>query len=91
MVLVCGVHAAAQTERGCGLLEILGCAFMESILDMKTKHDILKMESKLYKKEGCVKNRLEELRKEEGIRQEDAGGSLGGVQANHRFPGEWPL
>ena len=54
MVFVRGVHAAAQPERGCGLSEILGCVFMESILDMKRKHDILKMESKLYKKGGVA-------------------------------------
>ena len=50
---------------------------MESVLDIYKNFVILKMESKLsIGKEGRMKNRLEDLRKQRGIKQEDLANAL---------------
>lgn len=50
---------------------------MESILDMRKSFDIMKAwKASLHKKEDDMKNRLEELRKQRGIKQEDLATAL---------------
>ena len=50
---------------------------MESILDIARKSAIMKMESKLSTgRRAAVKNRLEEIRKQHGIKQEELAATL---------------
>ncbi len=50
---------------------------MESILDIARKSAIMKMESKLStERRAAVKNRLEEIRKQHGIKQEELAAAL---------------
>ena len=50
---------------------------MESILDIARKSDIMGMESKLStERRAAVKNRLEEIRKQHGIKQEELAAAL---------------
>lgn len=50
---------------------------MESMLDIARKSAIIKMESKLStERRAAVKNRLEEIRKQHGIKQEELAAAL---------------
>lgn len=50
---------------------------MESILDIARKSAIMEMESKLStERRAAVKNRLEEIRKQHGIKQEELAAAL---------------
>lgn len=50
---------------------------MESMLDIARKSAIMKMESKLStERRAAVKNRLEEIRKQHGIKQEELAAAL---------------
>lgn len=50
---------------------------MESMLDIARKSAIMKMESKLSTgRRAAVKNRLEEIRKQHGIKQEELAAAL---------------
>lgn len=63
-----------------GIIEVVGLIkIMESTLDIKRNRAIIKSEKEStlsIERGGNVKNRLEELRKQRGIKQEDLASSL---------------